>query len=114
VFGRRQENRRKGTTTVDKTVPTLRAVDEDEAPEMPAELRVALADSADLAREGLLARNVTRWRDGKMVKRWVAAGMLNAEASFRRVKGCKDMPVLVDALARHAGAATEAIPVRSA
>jgi len=60
------------------------------------------------------ARNVKRWRDGKMVKRWVAAGMLNAEASFRRVKGCKDMAVLVDALARHADSATEANPARSA
>ena len=43
---------------MDKTVPTLRAVDEDEAPEMPAELRVALADIVDLAREGLLAMSV--------------------------------------------------------
>ena len=60
------------------------------------------------------SRNVKRWRDGKMVKRWVAAGMLNAEGSFRRVKGCKDMPVLVDALARHAGSATEAAPARTA
>ncbi len=45
--------------------------------------------------------NVKRWRDGTMVKRWAAAGMLNAERSFRRVKGCKDMPKLVDALRRH-------------
>jgi putative transposase len=48
------------------------------------------------------ARNVKRWRDGQMVRRWVAAGMLNAERSFPRIKGCKDMPVLVAALARHA------------
>jgi putative transposase len=47
------------------------------------------------------SRNVKRWRDGKMVKRWAAAGMLNAERSFRRVKGCKDMPTLVAALSRH-------------
>jgi putative transposase len=46
-------------------------------------------------------RNVKRWRDGEMVRRWTAAGMLNAQCSFRRVKGCKDMPVLVAALARH-------------
>lgn len=48
-------------------------------------------------------RNVKRWRDGKMVLRWGAAGMLNAERSFRRVKGHNDMPVLVAALARHVG-----------
>jgi putative transposase len=47
-------------------------------------------------------RNVKRWKDGEMVCRWTAAGMLAAERSFRRVKGCKDMPLLVAALARHA------------
>ena len=46
---------------------------------------------------------VKRWKDGSMKKRWVAAGMLEAERSFRRVKGCKEMPVLVAALRRHAG-----------
>lgn len=51
-------------------------------------------------------RNVKRWRDGTMVKRWAAAGMLNAERSFRRLKGCKDMPVLIAALARHIEAVT--------
>jgi putative transposase len=45
--------------------------------------------------------NVKRWQDGQMVCRWAAAGMLNAERGFRRVKGCKDMPALVAALARH-------------
>jgi transposase-like protein len=47
-------------------------------------------------------RNVTRWRDGQMVLRWTAAGMLNAQRSFRRVKGYKQMPQLVAALHRHA------------
>ncbi len=47
-------------------------------------------------------RNVTRWRDGQMVLRWTAAGMLNAERSFRRIKGYKQMPQLVAALYRHA------------
>ena len=47
-------------------------------------------------------RNVTRWRDGQMVLRWTAAGMLNAQRSFRRVKGHKQMPQLVAALRRHA------------
>jgi putative transposase len=46
-------------------------------------------------------RNVKRWRDGQMVRRWIAAGMLAAERSFRRLKGYKDMPALA-ALARHA------------
>jgi putative transposase len=41
---------------------------------------------------------VTNWRDGTMKKRWIAAGMLEAERSFRRIKGCTEMPTLVAAL----------------
>jgi transposase-like protein len=54
-------------------------------------------------------RNVTRWRDGQMVLRWTAAGMLNAERSFRRIKGYKQMPQLVDALRRHANPDTDTV-----
>ena len=46
--------------------------------------------------------NVKNWKDGSMKKRWVAAGMLEAERNFRRVRGCKDMPTLVAALRRAA------------
>ena len=45
-------------------------------------------------------RRVTKWKDGSMKKRWVAAGMLEAERSFRRVRGHKDMAKLVAALDR--------------
>jgi putative transposase len=53
-----------------------------------------------------IARTVTarvkRWQDdGKMRRRWCAAGMLEAERSFRRVKGSKQMPHLVAVLRRH-------------
>jgi len=54
-------------------------------------------------------RNVTRWRDGQMVLRWTAAGMLNAERSFRRIKGYQQMPQLVDALHRHANPDTDTV-----
>jgi putative transposase len=47
-------------------------------------------------------RNVTRWRDGQMVLRWTAAGMFNAQRSFRRVRGYKQMPQLVASLRRYA------------
>jgi transposase-like protein len=47
-------------------------------------------------------RNVKRWRDGQMVLRWTAAGMLNAARSFRRLKGYRQMPQLISALHRHA------------
>jgi putative transposase len=39
-------------------------------------------------------------RDGTMKKRWIAAGMLEAERSFRRLKGHADMPALVAAIAK--------------
>ena len=45
-----------------------------------------------------LTDRVKRWQDARMVRRWVGAGMLEAERSFRRVKGCKDMPTLVNAV----------------
>jgi putative transposase len=44
---------------------------------------------------------VTKCKDGSMKKRWIAAGLLEAERSFRRVRGHKDMAKLVDALGRH-------------
>jgi putative transposase len=45
-------------------------------------------------------RNVTRWRDGHTVLSWTAAGMLNAERSFRRIKGYMRMPRLITPLKR--------------
>jgi transposase-like protein len=43
---------------------------------------------------------VTHWKDGSMKRRWIAAGMLEAERSFRRTKGYRDMPAFVEALRR--------------
>ena len=51
-----------------------------------------------LSRTRHVKRNVKRWRGGAMVRRWVAAGVLEATKGFRRIKGCKDMPQLVAAL----------------
>jgi putative transposase len=47
-------------------------------------------------------RNVKRWRDGDMRKRWTAAGMLVAEQQFRRIIGYRDLAKLVIAVERHA------------
>ncbi len=49
-----------------------------------------------------LQRNVKRWRDGDMRKRWTAAGMLVAEQQFRRIIGYKDLAKLVIAIERQA------------
>lgn len=43
-------------------------------------------------------RNVKRWSSGKMVERWTAAGMEVAAAKFRRVKGYRELPILVENL----------------
>ena len=51
-----------------------------------------------LSRTRHVKQNVKWRRGGTMVLRWVAAGVLEAAKSFRRVKGCKDMPTLVTAL----------------
>jgi transposase-like protein len=43
---------------------------------------------------------VKRWRDGDMRLRWCTAGLLRAEERFRRVKGHKQLPLLLAALER--------------
>lgn len=45
----------------------------------------------------LRTRRVTRWKDAKMVLRWVAASYLDAEKNFRKIIGYRDLWML-DAL----------------
>ena len=47
-------------------------------------------------------RNVKRWQDGDMRKRWTAAGMLVAEQQFRRIIGYRHLAKLVIAIERRA------------
>jgi putative transposase len=44
---------------------------------------------------------VCRWRDGEMVKRWVAAAFLDAEKNFRRILGYRDLWMLKALLSDH-------------
>ena len=44
------------------------------------------------------SRRVKRWQHGEMALRWTAAGMVAAEAQFRRVKGYRQLPQLLAAL----------------
>ncbi len=55
-------------------------------------------------------RNVKRWQDGDMRKRWTAAGMLVAEQQFRRITGYRDLAALVAAIERHAARAALPTP----
>jgi putative transposase len=47
-----------------------------------------------------VTRNVKRWRNGPslMITRWAALGLAEGARHFRRIKGHKDLPVLVSAL----------------
>jgi putative transposase len=47
------------------------------------------------------ARNVKNWSSGDMAMRWTAAGMLEAEKQFRRVKGHAELADLAVAAERH-------------
>jgi hypothetical protein len=45
-----------------------------------------------------VTRNVKRWKDEAMIRRWVALGIAEAHKGFRRVKGYIHMPFLVATL----------------
>jgi putative transposase len=60
-------------------------------------------------------RRVKRWDDGTMILRWVLVGVLEAARGFRRLKGHRDMHVLVARLKQHGGqAAHPAVDAESA
>jgi putative transposase len=90
-------------------------------PDAGASLREGLAETLTLMRLGITGRlaktlsstnpiesmieivrhtqrNVKRWHDGDMRKRWTAAGMLQAEQQFRRIVGYSDLAKLVTAI----------------
>jgi hypothetical protein len=94
-------------------------------PDAAASLREGLVDTLTLMRLGITGqlaktlcstnacesmieivrhtqRNVKRWQDGDMRKRWTAAGMLVAEQQFRRIIGYRHLATLVIAIERHA------------
>src|SRR3954449_2192814 len=93
-------------------------------PDAAASLREGMADTLTLMRLGITGqlaktlcstnpcesmievvrytqRNVKRWQDGDMRKRWTAAGMLVAEQQFRRIIGYRHLAKLVIAVERH-------------
>ena len=54
-----------------------------------------------------IARNVKRWRDESMIRRWVALGIAEAQRGFRRVRGYKDMASLIAVIRTTMPVATE-------
>ena len=72
---------------------------------MPEMLRKSLAstniiESAFSVAEEL-CRRVKRWREGDHRERWAGSALLLAESKFRRVKGYREIPQLLSALANH-------------
>jgi putative transposase len=57
----------------------------------------------------LRTRRVCRWRDGKMVLRWVAAALLMTEQHFRKIMGYRDLWMLQAALGRNAERSKEKV-----
>ena len=53
-------------------------------------------DLLDNVHSGMRRRTsrVTRWRDGSMAVRWAAAAFRDAEKSYRRIMGYKDLRIL--------------------
>lgn len=45
-----------------------------------------------------IVRRIKNWKNGEMVLRNIAAGFLEAEKSFRRIKGYRQIPVLISSL----------------
>ncbi len=69
---------------------------------LPPELRRALActnaiENA-LGTVRTVSRNVKRWRNAEMALRWTAAGLLEAQKTFRRLKAYRQLPMLRKAL----------------
>ena len=72
---------------------------------LPHELRRSLA-CTNIIENALgtvrqVSRNVKRWRNAEMALRWTAAGMLEAQKSFRRLKAYRQLPILRSALQDH-------------
>ena len=65
---------------------------------LPHELRRSLA-CTNIIENALgtvrqVTRNVKRWRNAEMALRWTAAGLLEAQKTFRRLKAYRQLPIL--------------------
>ncbi|HAV43367.1 TPA: hypothetical protein DCX15_05055 [bacterium] len=47
-----------------------------------------------------VCRNVKCWKNGKMALRWTVTGLIEAEKLFKRIRGYRDLPLLIQALGR--------------
>lgn len=71
--------------------------------ELPALLRTSFSSTnlieSTFSSGRSVMRNNKRWMNSEQKHRWIATALLEAEMKFRKVRGCKSMAVLVNALA---------------
>jgi len=72
---------------------------------LPDDLRRSLVSTNQIenliGRVRQLCKNVRRWRDARMVKRWTVSAMIEAKKGMRRLRGYRSLPILQAALHRH-------------
>jgi transposase-like protein len=82
---------------------------------LPEKLRITLANTnlieSAFSTVETVCRNVKRWQGGDQYLRWVASGLLWAESRWNRIRGFREVPILVKELEL---AVVKAIPVRHA
>jgi len=73
---------------------------------LPHELRRSLACTNAIenaiATVRTVSHNVKRWRNAEMALRWTAAGLMEAQKTFRRLKAYRQLTILRAALRQHA------------
>jgi putative transposase len=69
---------------------------------VPPQLRMTLASTnvieSAFSMVETVCRNVKRWHGGDQRERWIGSGLLFAEKQFRRVRGHKQIPILIRVL----------------
>jgi transposase-like protein len=77
-------------------------------PELGVSFKTTNLVESVMARLEARTHRVTRWRTSDQKLRWCASALWAMERQFRRVKGCKHLPLLQQALRTHASTFTHA------
>lgn len=80
---------------------------------VPGKLRKTLSNTNPIESANSVAasmiRRVTKWSDGAMVLRHMAAGYLEAEKGFRRIQGYREIPLVISAMDKTVGKVSEQV-----
>lgn len=72
--------------------------------ELPELLRVSLSMTnlieSTFSRSRTVMRNVKRWQNSLQRQRWLATALLRSEKKFRKIRGYRALPMLINTLAR--------------